>query len=242
MVLWVLAAAGCSAARTSYLSTEDHFPVAYEMKRASQPRGAVLLVHGLGSSLDEWYTLGKALRKEGWTTLAVDLRGHGESTYLGKDEIRWNEMTVEGRLSSLRDVEAAAVYLKKQVPEAENNLWIAGSSFGAALALRYAVSDPEVRGVILLSPGLKFGGVDIEEAASAYRQRPVLMAAARDDFGAVRAAETIAGLIPSPDKKVLIREEAGHGAPMLDASPDLKKEVLAWLNEASSRTPENTSV
>lgn len=231
--------AGC-AAKTVFLDTADHFPVAYELKRTPGAKGAVLLLHGLGTNLDEWYTFGKALRREGWTTLALDLRGHGESIYAGKEEIRWNEMSPEGRRSSFHDVEAAVKHLKVHVPEAEQNLWIAGSSFGSSLALVYAASHPEIQGVILLSPGLLFGDISTEEAARSFQSR-VLLAAAEDDFGAVREAEELFGWIPSADKKLLTRARGGHGAQMLDEAEDLKKEILEWLNQESSKTRKTIS-
>lgn len=236
-----LALSGCASLETPFLKASDQFPIAYRMHRAEEPRGAVLLVHGLGTSRHEWYTFEKALRREGWTTLAMDLRGHGESIFLGNDEIRWTEMTEAGRISSVRDVQAAAAYMKKVLPEAQGSLWIAGSSFGSSLALRYAVTDSGISGLILLSPGLNYGGVEISEAAQAYRQRPVFIAASRDDFGAVRAAETLAAMMPSESKKVALREKAWHGSAMLEASPDLEKEVLQWLNEAASVRPKTIS-
>lgn len=234
IVSFLIPLTGC-AAKTVFLDTADHFPVAYELKRAPAAKGAVLLLHGLGTNLDEWYTFGKALRREGWTTMAVDLRGHGDSTYTGKEEILWNEMSAEGRRSTFHDVEAAVQHLKVHVPEAEQNLWIIGSSFGSSLALVYAAAHPDVLGVVLLSPGLVYGDIQTEEAARKLHSR-VLLAAAEDDFGAVREAGDLFGWMPSENKKFLTRPKGGHGAQMLDEAEDLKKEILEWLNQESSKT------
>lgn len=231
--------AGC-AAKPAFLDTADHFQVAYELKRAPDPKGAVLLLHGLGTNLDEWYTFGKALRRDGWTTMALDLRGHGDSLYAGKEEVRWTEMNAEGRRSSFHDVEAAVRHLKVHVPEAEQNLWIIGSSFGSSLALVYAAAHPDIQGAVLLSPGLIYGDIQTEEAARKFRSR-VLLAAAEDDFGAVQEAGNLFGWIPSQNKKMLTRPKGGHGAQMLDEAEDLKKEILEWLNQQSSKTPKITS-
>ncbi len=231
--------AGC-AAKPVFLDTADHFPVAYELKRVPAAKGAVLLLHGLGTNLDEWYTFGKALRRDGWTTMALDLRGHGDSTYAGKEEIRWTEMNAEGRRSSFHDVEAAVRHLKVHVPEAEQNLWIIGSSFGSSLALVYAAAHPDIRGAVLLSPGLVYGDIQTEEAARKLGSR-VLRAAAEDDFGAVREAGDLFGWIPSKNKKLLTRPKGRHGAVMLDEAEDLKKEILEWLNQESSKTRKTTS-
>ncbi len=232
---------GC-AERAAYLKTSDGFSIAYELKKAESPKGAVLLLHGLGTNLDEWYTFGKDLRQKGWTTMAVDLRGHGDSLDLQGEEIRWSEMSDAGRRSTLNDVEAAVHFLKEQAPEAEQNLWILGSSFGASLALIYGAAHPELGGVVLFSPGINYGGLKTESAAKIFHSA-VLMAAAEDNPGAVREATQILAWIPSERKKLLTYPKGGHGAELLDNVKGLKEEVLAWLNQGTpQKTQKNTSV
>ncbi len=247
---WLMAAAvflsasffGCTS-QAAYLKTSDGFSLAYELKKAKEPKGAVLLLHGLGTNLDEWYTFGKALRKKGWTTLAVDLRGHGDSLDFKGEEIHWTEMTDEGLRSTLNDVEAAVHLLKEQAPEAEQNLWVLGSSFGSSLALTYAAAHPEMNGAVLFSPGINFGGLKIEEPAKIFTEGAVLVIAAEDDPGAVRESRQIMEWIPSGRKKLLTFPKGGHGAELLDNVKGLKEEVLGWLSQDTvPKAQKNTSV
>src|ERR1700735_1933361 len=42
-------------------------------------RGVVLLLHGGGQTRHSWREAGRALAEDGWTAVAIDFRGHGDS-------------------------------------------------------------------------------------------------------------------------------------------------------------------
>jgi pimeloyl-ACP methyl ester carboxylesterase len=44
-------------------------------------RGTVLLLHGGGQTRHSWHRSGPRFADQGWTTVAVDCRGHGDSTW-----------------------------------------------------------------------------------------------------------------------------------------------------------------
>lgn len=48
---------------------------------AEPARGTVLLLHGGGQTRHSWARTGEALAASGWSTLAVDARGHGDSDW-----------------------------------------------------------------------------------------------------------------------------------------------------------------
>lgn len=50
-----------------------------ELWEAPDPRGVVLLLHGGGQTRHSWYQTGQKLGAAGWTALAYDARGHGDS-------------------------------------------------------------------------------------------------------------------------------------------------------------------
>ena len=134
-----------SCTRDTYLTASDGIRIAYEYKPADAEKGTAVLLHGLGSDLAEWYTLIKHLNQNGWSTLALDFRGHGLSTEWKGEELDWRNFSAEGRRTLLRDIGAAIRFL-----EGKKNIWLAGSSLGANLAINYAAQDPGVHGVILL--------------------------------------------------------------------------------------------
>jgi pimeloyl-ACP methyl ester carboxylesterase len=44
-------------------------------------RGSVMLAHGGGQTRHSWAMAGRRLAQRGWRTVALDLRGHGESDW-----------------------------------------------------------------------------------------------------------------------------------------------------------------
>jgi pimeloyl-ACP methyl ester carboxylesterase len=49
--------------------------------RSEPSRGVVLLLHGGGQTRHSWSGTASALARAGWTTLSLDARGHGESSW-----------------------------------------------------------------------------------------------------------------------------------------------------------------
>ncbi|HTL48625.1 MAG TPA: alpha/beta fold hydrolase [Verrucomicrobiae bacterium] len=221
--IFVFAAAGCAS--QSYLKTSDGVSLAYEYQPVPSPKGTALLVHGLGTNLSEWYNFKKFLNDNGWSTMALDLRGHGMSTSWNGEELDWRNFTGEGRLSTLRDLAAAVDFLHRP-----DNLWLVGSSFGASLSVLHAAEDPAVRGLVLFTPGIRMGPVPTDQAVTKLTQARILIAAAEDDAGAVENAKQLYEKTPG-SKKLLTYPKGGHGSEMLDNVKGLKEEVLKWMNQ-----------
>jgi len=104
-------------------------------------RAAVVIVHGLGDSLETYVDRADGLSRRGHTVLLVDLRAHGAS---------------EGRYTTLggrerEDVRAAMEALRK-AGRAGAGLILMGHSMGAVAVLRAAVGQPDVRAVIVEAP------------------------------------------------------------------------------------------
>lgn len=49
--------------------------------RATEERGVVLLLHGGGQTRHSWHRSGSRFAAAGWTTVAIDARGHGDSAW-----------------------------------------------------------------------------------------------------------------------------------------------------------------
>jgi len=221
----LLASTFFSCALSTFVKTSDGVSIAYEHDKLPGAKGTAVLVHGLGSSLDEWYNFRKMLKADGWSVLALDLRGHGMSTQWKEGEINWSELTTEASQSVVQDLRAAAEYLKD-----EKNIWFIGSSFGANLSLAYAALDPEIAGVVLLTPGTNYFGIEAAPAMEKYRARPLMIVAGRDEAGAVQVAEWLFGQAEEP-RKMLVSEEGGHGSVIIEQNQDIGKEVIVWMNQ-----------
>ena len=224
-LILILAQMGC--APEQFITSRDGVLLAYEYKQVQPEKGTAVLLHGLGSNRDEFYTLRVFLNKNGWSTLAFDFRGHGSSrTWLGK-EIDWKNFSHEDFSTLSRDVEAAVERL-----EGRKNIWLIGSSIGANLALHYAAQHPGVRGIVLLTPGYNYAGIDSLPSMEQYERRPVLIAASEDDPLAVDFCRALYEKAKGP-KKFLPYKTAGHGAQMIENEKGLKVEIRDWLNRNS---------
>jgi len=187
---------------------------------------AVLLLHMMPAVRSSWKELSGKLNERGFQTLAIDLRGHGESQ--GGPE-GYRKFSDEIHQSSIHDVEAGVKLLKsKGAPK----IFIAGASIGANLALWYAAEHKEIDGAILLSPGFNYRGLKTESYVSGLKgSQSVYFAASRDDS---YSAETIEGLfakMPLGVKKELkMFERAGHGTTMFEKEPAFMDELASWLS------------
>lgn len=104
-------------------------------------RPAVVVVHGLGDSLESYVPHARLFRERGDTALLLDLRGHGASE---------GKYTTLGGLES-HDVRAAMRYLREQ-GLATHGLVLMGHSMGAVAVLLAAADETDLRAVIVEAP------------------------------------------------------------------------------------------
>ena len=109
--------------------------------RGSPGRPAVVVVHGVGDSLESFTDHALALGQRGHTVLLLDTRGHGGS--------EGAHITLGGR--EREDVRAAMDALRRD-GHAADGLVLVGHSMGAVAVLRAAAGQPDVRAVIAEAP------------------------------------------------------------------------------------------
>ena len=112
--------------------------IAYRITRSQEPRGTVVLLHGLASNLTRWSEfVERTTLTDRWNLIRVDLRGHGESPMRGAIGIE----TWCADLAALLDQESLA------------NAVLIGHSLGAQLALDFADRYPaRTRALALIDP------------------------------------------------------------------------------------------
>jgi dienelactone hydrolase len=214
----LLAAPVFAAGRPVTFSTPDGTTLAGMFYEASpMPAPAVVLVHMLGRSKDEWSVVAERLAESGIASLAIDLRGHGRS---GGDRSALPAMVT--------DVRAAIDWLANQPGVRPGALGVVGASLGATLAATAAADAASVRAVAMISPSLDYRGVRLD--AGAMRKlgsRPVWMAASTEDPYALRTVKELTA--DGATREQRLSGVRGHGTALLWADPDLARALVDWL-------------
>jgi len=193
----------------------------YEPGARSAP--AVILVHMLHKTRHDWEAVASQLASEGIGALALDLRGHGESSgTLPEGETADYSVLV-------RDVTAARRYLATRSDVMPTRIGIAGASIGANLAVLAAAGDPAVATMALLSPSSDYRGLHIDAAMKKYGSRPALLIASDDDAYAMRSVKDLQK-DGGGKREVLILNHAGHGTVMLGHDSDLARTLVDWFH------------
>ena len=204
------------------IRTDDGVSLAATWYEPQSRSPAVVLVHMLHKSRRDWDPVASRLAAEGIGALALDLRGHGESTGTSPDGDAADYSVL------VRDVTAARRYVASRSDVQPARIGIAGASIGANLAVLEASGDTAVASLALLSPTSDYRGLRIETALKKYGTRPALMIASDDDAYAMRSAKELqkAG---GGTRELLIVNHAGHGTVMLGHDPDLTRTLVDWF-------------
>lgn len=120
---------------------------------AEDARGTVIRVHGVDSNRNSLLGLAAPLVGAGYSVLAFDLRGHGES-----DEARMG-----AGLDERDDVLGAIDYVARE--QGAGAIFLHGNSYGGAIALMSGWREPRVRGVFADSAFASLPDLVVQEVA-----------------------------------------------------------------------------
>ena len=186
---------------------------------------AVLLLHMMPATKESWSNFAELLNKTGFTVLAIDLRGHGESLTQGIRKLDFRKFSDAEHQASIKDVEAAVAYL---TAEGAKNIYITGASIGANLALLYQSQHPEIKKTVLLSAGLDYRGALAEPAARKLQaEQASFIVEGSSDVSCSGTAKKLASLING--SKASIFNTAAHGTNLFAEQPQLMNEIIKWL-------------
>jgi pimeloyl-ACP methyl ester carboxylesterase len=122
-----------------YIQSADGMKIYYETCIAEVSAPVVFLVHGIGGDTDGWNYVRDILIKEGLSTVALDVRGHGYSAHPKRAKDYAMDLILKDILHVID-----AEHLGKVV--------LVGHSGGAVLALNFALAYPDrLSGLVLLA-------------------------------------------------------------------------------------------
>lgn len=197
-------------------TTQDGQTIAYQLYAGKAGSTPVILLHMLGRTRADWDSFARWLQKNGYTVIAADSRGHGQSTG------EWKRFAEADFQNMIYDVAALKSVLESKNADVKK-LTIIGASIGANTALNYAASDSDVATVVLLSPGLDYKG---STTANTKFNKAFLIVASNDDEYSAQSSQEIAN--NNAYAKIVLFDNAGHGNSMF-AKKELAPMILDWL-------------
>ena len=235
-LLLLVIAAGCGkrppsgppAPETITFDSADGVQLGGTLYATSKPNPpGLVLVHMLGSDRDSWRPFAVRAQRAGFMCLALDLRGHGDSTRRKGPRLTYRSFDHNDWLATLRDIDAAKRLLLDRGVD-PGNLALIGASIGANLVLHYGLDHTDIQAVVMISPGLDYKGVTTQSEIVEFNTRPVLLMTSKDDSYSAASAATLKRLAPGFCE---LREYNGaaHGTDLFATVPSVTNQILLWL-------------
>ncbi|MCR4313774.1 MAG: alpha/beta hydrolase [Candidatus Uhrbacteria bacterium] len=206
------------------LTTQDSIELAGISRRDGQERIAILL-HMMPATKESWDSIAQVLLERGVASLAIDMRGHGESTMGGT--LDYKQFNEEQQQAKRLDFEAALDWAHTQGFD-DTHIALIGASIGANLSIRALAEHPDLPLAIALSPGLNYRGVTTDDAIVKIRpNQKVVLVASDDDRPSWDSVHELYRLNPSTIR--IERHGLGHGTNMTDRDLSLVSELFIHL-------------
>ena len=187
----------------------------------------LILIHGRSTARNHWSAFARRSQRKGYTSIAFDLRGHGESARQSGEAIDPKTFTKADWLAAGQDIEAAHEALVQRGVNAENVAAV-GADVGANLLMHYALQHRQIQGVVLVSPGLDYEGIELEPTMETYGNRPSMVVFTSGDAYAASSAQRLHHLAQGYAE---LREYQGsaHGIDVFERSGHAADQILLWL-------------
>lgn len=214
--------------------TIDDVTIAGDWVAAPTTIGAVILLHTMRTNRKTWADFQTKLAKRGVASLAIDLRGHGESLQgPGGANLDFKAFSKEEHQTSFYDALGAFDWLKRRGFEPAR-IAFCGASIGANLSVQMLLEEPRLAGAALLSPGGDYQGTDaVADAGNILPGQALWIAASEgDDRESFEASKKIAAQAVSDRKEFIRLKNAGHGTAILTSHPETAEALADWLRDA----------
>ena len=116
-----------------FLKTSDGIKIAYDLYDVADPKGYIILAPMMPATKESWRDFANFTQKQGYSSIAIDLRGHGQSE---GGPNGYENFSDNDHQKSIRDIEAAVEFLKNKGARPDRIILV-GASIGANLSLKY---------------------------------------------------------------------------------------------------------
>ncbi|MFH1405565.1 MAG: alpha/beta fold hydrolase [Patescibacteria group bacterium] len=208
------------------LTTSDQIEIIGDYYLSEGNKFAILL-HMMPATKESWVEFAPKLVEKGYTCLAIDERGHGESTMNGT--LDYQNFSEEQQQAKILDVQATFEYLKEKGATLSETILI-GGSIGANLSIQFLQNNPEIKKAVALSPGLNYRGLQTEPLIQTLAPHQKVLLIASDDDTHTSYESVIRLHELNPAQTTLVKESGiGHATDMLVNKPELMGAVIDWI-------------
>jgi alpha-beta hydrolase superfamily lysophospholipase len=203
-----------------FFDTPDHVHIVGDYVLPEDDiQNCAVLVHMMPATRASFSFFQEALALGGVASLAIDLRGHGDSVYVNKKEkaLDYRDFSPKQHQQSIWDVRGAVVYLCQLAAKEPSACALVGASIGANLAIQCASEEHSIPLVIALSPGIDYRGIctlPLIQKMDSSRQHIILASSSEDAY----SLESVQKLHQAAPKysELVTREGSEHGTDMLE--------------------------
>jgi alpha-beta hydrolase superfamily lysophospholipase len=201
---------------------------------ATGKAGLALLLPMLSKTHASYERSATRLNEIGYTTIAFDMRGHGESVRLNKKMLSYADMDEDQFGKMPEDIAQFFHDFRKNHPGAYDydDVVVIGASIGANTAAMM-IAEPWVSRAILLSPGRDYRGIRPEVVLAAENDPPMkslYIAASVEDTYSAESSQWFFDNYEGP-KKLMKYPGSEHGTDILLNVPEADSDLLDWLRE-----------
>ena len=232
-----------------YIHPGSHQVVDEENQKYFAEYPAVVLLHMFRGSKEDWGPLFGEFFTRDIAALAIDMRGHGQSTagLDGADLSKLVRKRDEELFKAMWQDAAAAVDWLVAKGHKRERIAIVGASVGCSVAIDCARRDPAIRVVATLSPGANYLGVDTLSHLQDWGDRSLLIVSSEGEW--VRGAKKIHDLLEkqsmndevdgnqSQHTELWLLDGTGgevHGTYMFGKVQNMPTRLTDWLEEQLS--------
>jgi len=210
------------------LITKDGLKIAADLYSVEKPTGWIVLSHMMPATKESYENLAIKLQNAGYESIAIDLRGHGESENGPEGFFHFKN---EDHQKSILDLEAAVDFLINKRMATPEKIYFIGASIGANLSLQYIAENSKFKTAILLSSGLSYRGLKTEPLIKKLQTgQNVLFISAQDDGNNAEQNQLLFEKTPDNiNKRIKIYETGGHGTDILKNQPKLINLIFEFI-------------
>ncbi len=194
---------------------------------------AVVMLHMFRSDKSSWQSLMEHCRLAGVATLAIDMRGHGQSKLdaEGKDLTKLVQQRDEELFQAMwQDAQAAVDFLTERGHELPH-IGLIGASVGCSVAIDCARRNPGLRTVAVLTPGRNYLGLPSMEHLKQWGDRDLLLVSSEDEQGK-GAGPMRTALLKQSAARVetwLLPDSSIHGTQMFGPVRGIEQRLMYWF-------------